>query len=175
MPEPRTTHPLPETALQAQGLCVRRTQWLGRLSVRSDHPQALTLPTRIGEVRACDWGQWLCLGPNEWQLRCETSRCREIQAQIQAPHHSVDVSDYYVSMLLEGPRARELINKGCPLDLSGAHLRGGDLPVGDCVQSHFSKSNIVLWARSENEIELCVRWSHAEYLWRYFATAMRGF
>ena len=83
-----------------------------------------------------------------------------------------DVSDSRTCLRVSGPRARDLLCKGMPLDL---HPRA--FPVGRCAQSHLAKTGVVVHLIAEGEsaegpiFELYVLRSFAEYLWVWLEDA----
>lgn len=66
---------------------------------------------------------------------------------------AVDVSHNYSCLLLTGPRVRDLLAKGCPLDL---HPRV--FGQRDCTQSTLAKSRVLL--RALNDSQSTEVWVH---------------
>ncbi len=83
-----------------------------------------------------------------------------------------DVSDSRTCIRISGPRARDLLCKGMPLDL---HPRV--FPSGCCAQSHLAKTGVVLHLIAEDgpTFELYVLRSFAEYLWLWLEDAAREY
>ena len=68
---------------------------------------------------------------------------------------------------LEGPRAREILAKGCPLDL---HPRV--FGPGRCAQSRLARSLVtIVQVEAGPRFELIVRRSFADYLWQWLVDA----
>jgi sarcosine oxidase subunit gamma len=68
---------------------------------------------------------------------------------------------------LAGPRAREIIAKGCPLDL---HPRV--FGPGRCAQSRLARTLVTIaQIDAAPRFELIVRRSYADYLWQWLADA----
>ena len=62
---------------------------------------------------------------------------------------------------MAGAYARDVLAKGCPLDL---HPR--EFKPGDCAQSHYAKASVLLYqADDAPTYHLTVARSFAEYLW----------
>ena len=74
-----------------------------------------------------------------------------------------DISSGQTIIRLRGPRARDLLNKGCPLDL---HPRV--FGAGQCAQSHIGKSNaLIIQVDDTPTYDIIVRRSFADYLARW--------
>jgi sarcosine oxidase subunit gamma len=110
------------------------------------------------ERRAALW-----LGPDEWLLLAPPGEAdaitQKFAAEVAAPHALVDVSHRSVGIMTQGPRAAELINCGCPLDLR-AHV----FLVGMCTRTIFDKAGVVLWRVDAERYHLEIERSLAPYL-----------
>lgn len=121
-----------------------------------------------GGDRAAAW-----LGPDEWLLVVSGGDARDIERALrkafaEEPWFSVtDVSHNYTALRLSGPRARELLAKGCALDLH-ASVFG----AGACAQTLLARARVTLRAL-DGSIELWVRNSFAGYaaMWLLDAAA----
>ena len=84
----------------------------------------------------------------------------ELGAALQGLGYSlVEVSQRQTALAVAGPRARDLIASGCPLDLDPESF-----PVGMCARTLFAKAEVVLWRRSAEEYHLEVARSFAGYV-----------
>lgn len=106
----------------------------------------------------------LWLGPDEQLLLAPAAEAGRIQAELGEAllglaHSLVEVSQRQVALALTGPRSRDLIASGCPLDLDP-----DSFPVGMCVRTLFAKAEVVLWRRSAEEYHLEVARSFAGYV-----------
>ncbi|MFJ4689384.1 sarcosine oxidase subunit gamma [Streptomyces sp. NPDC088789] len=149
------------TATHASGGAIRLAElpFLAQLNVRLDVKGAaaeavglaldLQLPlqpnrvVRAGELTA------LWLGPDEWLLVGPQGSERDLESRIREAagdeHVSVtDVSAQRTTLLVTGPRARDLLAHGCPLDL---HPRA--FGSGRCAQTTLGRTQVVLVARDE--------------------------
>ncbi len=127
-----------------------------------------------GQVRA------LWIGPDEWWVDVpgDGPGTAETLRQAFGDNHVsvVDVSDYYTIIALAGPNARDLLAKGCPLDL---HERA--FAPGQTAGSVLSKAPITLVRTDDGkdeaapEFELYVRRSFAEYVWLWLEDAAREY
>jgi sarcosine oxidase subunit gamma len=117
-----------------------------------------TCRAAVSEGRAALW-----LGPDEWFLLVPPDEAdaitRKLATEVTAPQALVDVSHRSLGIVVQGPRAAELINCGCPLD-----LRTHAFPVGMCTRTVFDKAEIVLWRVNEARYHLEIERSLAQYL-----------
>ncbi|HEX2256155.1 MAG TPA: sarcosine oxidase subunit gamma family protein [Afifellaceae bacterium] len=129
--------------------------------------------TWSGEAdRAAVW-----LGPDEWLLLAPDGEVPALEASLRAarpgdPLLSVsDVSHAYAGLVLAGPAARDVLAKGCPLDL---HPRR--FPPGACAQTLLAQANILLRLIDQRPaFEIWVRNSFARYLCAWLLDAMAEF
>ncbi|MEU9347112.1 sarcosine oxidase subunit gamma family protein [Streptomyces sp. NPDC048278] len=115
-----------------------------------------------GEVTAV----WL--GPDEWLVVGRPGTERELESRIrtaagdaEAAVTVTDVSAQRTTLLVGGPRARDLLAHGCALDL---HPRA--FGPGRCAQTTLARTQVVLVARDETRAGfwVLVRSSFAGYL-----------
>lgn len=106
------------------------------------------------------------LGPDEWLVVGRPGTQRELEDRIREAagdeHVSVtDVSAQRTTLLVGGPRARDLLAHGCSLDL---HPRA--FGPGRCAQTMLARAQVVLVARDEPRAGfwVLVRSSFAGYL-----------
>jgi sarcosine oxidase subunit gamma len=112
----------------------------------------------------------LWLGPNEWLILGPPHAGSEIVADLDASlddlHRSVvDVSAQRLALEVSGSRAREILSKGCSLDL---HPR--EWTTGMCAQTMLGKAQVILHQRAETT-GIAVRTSFASYLIDWFTAA----
>jgi sarcosine oxidase subunit gamma len=117
-----------------------------------------------GERTVC----WLC--PSEWLITCSGDDEQPLASQLREGLRSLFASVVQIGggqtvFCLEGAGARELLAKGCPLDL---HPRV--FTIGQCAQTHVAKTSVLL-RPTAGGIELVVRRSFADYLWQWLEAA----
>lgn len=105
----------------------------------------------------------LWLGPDEWLLQStgprEATLERTLRPILAGQFAAIaDVSSGSIVVEVTGTRARDVLQKGCPLDL---HPRV--FGVGHCAQSHFFKAAIVLRPLGTDTFEVIFRRSYADY------------
>ncbi|MGW1911608.1 sarcosine oxidase subunit gamma [Streptomyces sp. NPDC002076] len=106
------------------------------------------------------------LGPDEWLVVGLRGTERDLESRIRAaagdePVSVTDVSAQRTTLLVGGPRARDLLAHGCSLDL---HPRA--FGPGRCAQTTVARTQVVLVARDEPRAGfwVLVRSSFAGYL-----------
>lgn len=135
-----------------------------------DIPAEANRFTQAGD-RACLW-----LGPNEWLIVGPGGPERELTAGLRTVfvglHAAViDVSESRATIILRGPRARDLLQKGMPIDL---HPR--EFQPGHCAQTHIAGANVIVRQTDEQPTyEVIVLNSFAEHLWLWLESASREY
>lgn len=141
----------------------------GRLSLRARGDLAplqaalgLTLPAKIGQ-RATGGIEALRLGPDEWTLLMppgDVARITAALATVPLPHSLTDISAREVTLLIEGPRAAELLTLGCPRDPES-------IAPGEGRRTVFDGLTVVLWRDAPDRFRMDV-WNsfaaHAAHL-----------
>ena len=131
---------------------------------------ALELPINRCQIAAGK--RALRLGPDEWLLCGPQTAAAEIVRDAEAAlgnlHHAfVDLSHAHIALSVAGPQAAEVINSGCPLDLSPSAI-----PPGAATRTLLGKAEIILTRWEEMaafEVE-CAR-SLAAYVQEFLAAA----
>jgi len=116
----------------------------------------------------------LWLGPDEWLVTSETQPAEELTDRLRAalkplPCAVTDVTDARVVFTVSGERARDVLARGCGLDL---HPRA--FGPGRCAQTLLAKASVILHRRgSEPAFDVYVARSFADYLWAWFEEVFR--
>ncbi|WP_346777768.1 sarcosine oxidase subunit gamma [Paraburkholderia sp. Ac-20336] len=114
----------------------------------------------------------LWLGPDEWLVRSREAVNAGVleDALVRALNgmwaSAVDVGSGYTVLELSGARVREVLARGCPLDL---HPRM--FGEGQCAQSFYFKASIMLIPTGAERFEVVVRRSFADYFCRIMLDA----
>jgi sarcosine oxidase subunit gamma len=112
------------------------------------------------------------LGPNEWLIVTPGAReaaiARDLRAALAGRFAAVtEVSGGQTIISLRGVSVRDLLAKGCPLDL---HPRV--FGVARCAQSHLAKAPILVHQVDETpSFDIIVRRSFTDYLWLWLEDA----
>lgn len=114
----------------------------------------------------------LWLGPDEWLVvgapDTQDKTVAALRAALAGCHAAVtDVSEGRTIIRLTGAHARDVIAKGCPIDL---HPRA--FGPGRCAQSRYARALVILHQLDEAPtFDLHVDRSFADYLWRVIEDA----
>jgi sarcosine oxidase subunit gamma len=116
----------------------------------------------------------LWLGPDEWLLIGPSSEAAQIALALSEAldglaHALVDVSHRQTGLVLQGPRANQLLSAGCPLDLDLSAF-----PVGMCTRTILGKAEIILWRTAKDSFHIEVWRSFAPYLAQFLGEAAFG-
>lgn len=132
----------------------------------------LALPVAANTASVDGTRQLLWLGPDEWLLKAPNGQGDSLEAALRAAlsgqHFSVvAVGSGNTTLSVQGPAAADLLARGCPLDLHARSFPGGSL-----AQSHIAKANVVIYCvKAEQDYEVTVRRSFAEYLFKWLCEA----
>ncbi|MGC0316562.1 sarcosine oxidase subunit gamma [Kitasatospora acidiphila] len=133
-------------------------------------PTAPDTAVQAGDLRVLWLGpqQWLLIGPDG----SAPATADLLHAALESePGSVVDVSANRTTLELAGPAARQVLEKGCALDL---HPRA--FGPGRCAQTLLSKVNVILHqVDAEPTYRLLVRGSFAQYLADWLLDAMEEY
>ena len=119
------------------------------------------------------------LGPDEWMVIIRPDDETEIIAALREAlgglHAAItDTTGGYTMLNLSGSRVRDLLAKGCTLDL---HPRA--FAPGQCAQTNLAKTSVLLLPRTNNSdlqsFDVVVRRSFADYLARWLVDSAREY
>ncbi len=133
----------------------------------------LGLPAEPNRYTGDDENALLWLGPDEWLLLAPDNEAPGIENQLRAALGDdpwlaiVDLSYNYTGLTLSGSSTRDVLAKGCPLDL---HAR--TFGKGQCAQSILAGTRVLLRATASDTFELWVRNSFARYTMQWLTDAM---
>ncbi|MET7686593.1 sarcosine oxidase subunit gamma family protein [Streptomyces sp. NPDC005483] len=132
------------------------------------------LPRRCGDTAAHGARTAVWLGPDEWLVLSADAGAvaAELREALQGdPGSVVDVSANRTTLELSGPSAREVLERGCPLDL---HPRA--FGPGRAVSTTVGPVAVLLWQVDDAPTyRLLPRSSFADYLARWLIDAMSEF
>ena len=151
---------------------LREVPFLAQLDVRTDAPMT-SLPTEPNTVAGDATRAALWLGPDEWLIVGPPGNEAQLEAEFAAAGATVvDVSANRTTLELSGPRARELLEFGCPIDLHPSVFG-----PGRCAQTLLARANVLIWFVSDEPepiYRLLVRPSFAAYVAAWLADAAAG-
>jgi len=123
------------------------------------------LPLDIGTTRAAAAGLVFALSPSEWWLVTAGVAATETPAL-----RCVDQSEGRTVMRLAGPRARDVLAKGCGLDL---HPK--TFAAGRCTQTPVAHIGCVLHHPDDATWDFYVPRSYARHFWEWLTDAASEF
>ena len=156
--------PVPAEPFVASGVAISLAAPTKRYSLRARTAQALEtllnvkVPKKIG---ATD-GDIACLGPDEWMLWTKADMAMPTGAGL--PVAIIDISERSICLVIEGPRAAELLMSGCPLDLNS-------FAVGRATRTIYETVEIILIREGEDRFHVEVWRSFSAWLWTAMITA----
>jgi len=132
-----------------------------------DLPKEPRTSNSWGEIRAL----WMSI--DQWLILCPRSKVAELvealRQRLQGFHSlAVDVSDMRAILRLEGDGAREVLLKGCSLD-----LLSDDYSAGTVRRMRFAEIAALLHVVEEDVFDVYVFRSYAEYAWDFIAATAR--
>ena len=158
------------------GVVISEMPFLGHLNLRGDPSDGafsggveralgFALPAEPNAVSEGEGNRAMWLGPDEWLITTPPDEGGFLAARLtealDGVHSSVtDISGGQTLITLSGERARDVLAKGCALD-----LHPSSFGEGRCAQTIVSGANVILkWAGPEPSFDLIVRRSFADYL-----------
>jgi sarcosine oxidase subunit gamma len=153
------------------GMVGLRVDPTGPASARVTGVLGAPLPASCGDVTAAGAHYVLWLGPDEWLVVTGTDAVA-LADQLAAalgddPGLALDVSANRTVLELSGPRARDVLQKGCPADLHPRSFR-----AGHAVSTTLARVPVLLWQTGEESYRLLPRSSFADYVARWLLDAM---
>ena len=165
------------------GLVFHVMEHLGKLNIRGNH----SLETAINAATGCNFPpaanhfetagerHVVWLGPDEYLLLCESGKEKELHdtltSTIKTSHFAItDVSDALCTFSLSGAAVRNVLAKGCSLDLHPSKFG-----AGKCAQSLLAHAGITLMALSNDTFILICRTSFAPYVHDWLVDAALEF
>jgi sarcosine oxidase, subunit gamma len=135
----------------------------------------VSLPSACGAVSIGDGVSVLWLSPDEFLVVSDERQPAPLTAALvdaleAEPGSAIDLSANRTTFELSGPAAREVLEKGCPLDL---HPR--TFQVGAAYMTLIGSVPVILWQVSDELYRILPRSSFADFLGRWLLDAMLEF
>lgn len=170
---------------RAGGVLLRELKLRGHLTLRGSQQNAsfmsgcaevlgVALPTQ--PLTSVEKGgvsiRWI--SPDEWLVVLPADQAYEVERGLRAAiegHFSVvNVSGGQTILELSGPNARDVLKKSTVLDVHPSQF-----PVGKVAGSVFAKSTALVRRSGEDNWELVIRRSFADYIWLWLQDASSEF
>jgi len=169
--------------IASNGLTMEEQRFVGHINLRGNHKDmtfvkgvetvlGLSPPMKPNTFISSGRNAALWLGPDEYLLLVPGGKQVEVvqglEDAFEGQHVAVnDLSSGQTIIRLQGVHARNVINKGCSLDL---HPRV--FVSGMCAQSHIGKASATIMQISEvPTFDIIVRRSYADYMARWLKEA----
>jgi sarcosine oxidase, subunit gamma len=178
-------------ALRPRGIRLGERMGLGKIDLRGNAGDRafmtgvgrvldLLLPTEPNGSASKNAITALWLGPDEWLLTCPVDDTaffvNSLREALNGTHCAItEVSDGRVAFSFQGPSARDVLAKGCPLDL---HPRS--FTSGSCAQTLLAKASVLIHLVEDDpaagpDFDVYVARSFAQYLWTWLEDAGREY
>ncbi|WEX10203.1 sarcosine oxidase subunit gamma [Chelativorans sp. AA-79] len=164
-------------AYEGDGISLAHAAPASRLSLRAPQASlqalsgalAIELSQRPRSAAANGARAALWLGPDEWLVIDDgAADLTTICAKADVLHSAVDISHRNTAILVSGPRSEEVLNSGCPQDLSLDRF-----PVGAASRTVFAKAEIVLWRTRQDAFRIECWRSFSDYVFSLLEKAAR--
>lgn len=150
--------PIPAEAFTGNQVVIRAAPVMARFSLRARNVADISAvlgveaPAKIG---ATAHGV-ACLGPDEWMYRvAPDARPPVASGKLVAV---TDISHRNTAIVVEGPRAAEVLSAGCPLDLT-------KFDIGRATRTIFETVEIIVEREASDRFHVEVWRSFAPWLW----------
>ncbi|MBT4890183.1 MAG: sarcosine oxidase subunit gamma [Rhodospirillales bacterium] len=181
---PKKTTPLDGLISVPGAVKITEKNFVGKVNIRGNSDNATfanaakevlgtSLPVIPNTVLQSSKYTVFWLGPDEWLINSPEDTQAELVAELQdafeGQHSAVtDVTDYYVVIEIRGKQSRDILARGCPLDLHDRTFK-----TGRCAQSFFANAPIMLHQVDDGAYDIQVRRTYAQYLWEYLNQSIR--
>tara|TARA_B100000989_G_C19452862_1_gene432593 strand:+ start:452 stop:1066 length:615 start_codon:yes stop_codon:yes gene_type:complete len=154
------------------GLVFCEMAHLGKLNLRADKTAAkmiksitgCTFPPAANKFNTAGERHAVWLGPDEFMIICEAGKDEELAISIHASFGSrhaavTNITDALAALHLKGAAVRQVLAKGCALD-----LHQNSFTSGDAAQTLLSHAAVTIMALANDEFIVICRTSFASYL-----------
>ena len=165
-----TTHPNPKGG--KPGLVFCEMAHLGKLNMRADKSAGkiiksitgCTFPPAANKFTTAGERHAVWLGPDEFMIICEAGKDEELASAVHASFGSqhaavTNITDALAAFHLKGAAVRQVLAKGCALD-----LHHNSFTSGDAAQTLLSSAAVTIMALADDEFIVICRTSFASYL-----------
>ena len=172
-PNPNGTNPYANNPGSGKpGLVFSEMVHLGKLNLRASKSASTQVksviscafPTAANTFSSAGERHVVWLGPNEFLIICEADKDAELagalESALQTQHCAVtNITDALAAFHLKGTAVRQVLAKGCAIDLHPSSFTSGD-----AAQTLLSHAAVTMLAVADNELIVICRTSFAPYL-----------
>jgi sarcosine oxidase subunit gamma len=168
----KTATMLPNPKGGKPGMVFCEMAHLGKLNMRGDKSlgkviksiTGCTFPPTANKFTTAGERHVVWLGPDEFMVICEAGKDEELASAIHASfsnrHAAVtNITDAFAALHLKGEAVRQVLAKGCALD-----LHQNSFASGDAAQTLLSHAAATIMALANDEFIVICRTSFASYL-----------
>jgi len=137
------------------------------------------LPIKANTVTSKGKKSALWFGPSEWLLTCDQpEKLKKALSKALESHHAAvfDVTDSRITISLSGKNARDVLKKGCGID-----LHPNVFGPGQCAQTSLALGHVLIHQIAETKktkaatYHVTVHRSFAEYTWAWLEDAAKEY
>jgi sarcosine oxidase subunit gamma len=134
----------------------------------------LALPDTL-QSDSNDQGCVRWIAPDEWLLSCAGQSAFDIEQSLRkhlggTQYAIVNVSGGFTVLQISGDAVSDVLKKSTAYDVHPSHF-----PIGKVVNTVLGKAQVTLRCVAENQYELIVRRSFADYIWLWLQTAAKEY
>ena len=161
------------------GLVFCEMAHLGKLNMRADKSAGkiiksitgCTFPPAVNKFTTAGERHAVWLGPDEFMIICEAGKDEELASAIHTSFGSLNaavtnITDALAAFYLKGAAVRQVLAKGCALDLHHSSFTSDD-----AAQTLLSHAAVTVMALADDEFIVICRTSFASYLHDWFLDA----
>ena len=161
------------------GLVFCEMTHLGKLNMRADKSAGkiiksitgCTFPPAANKFTTAGERHAVWLGPDEFMIICEAGKDEELASAIHTSFGSLNaavtnITDALAAFYLKGAAVRQVLAKGCALD-----LHHNSFTSDDAAQTLLSHAAVTIMALADDEFIVICRTSFASYLHDWFLDA----
>ena len=154
------------------GLVFCEMAHLGKLNIRADKSAGkiiksitgCTFPPAANKFTTAGERHAVWLGPDEFMIICEAGKDEELASAIHTSFGSLhaavtNITDALAAFRLKGAAVRQVLAKGCALD-----LHYNSFTSNDAAQTLLSHAAVIIMALADDEFVVICRTSFASYL-----------
>ena len=173
--KPATSHSNPDTSKPVDskpGLVFSEMVHLGKLNLRASKSASTQVksvigcafPTAANRFSSAGQRHVVWLGPDEFLIICEEGKDEKLASTLENTLNTqqcavTNITDALAAFHLKGAAVRQVLAKGCAID-----LHPGSFKSGDAAQTLLSHAAVTMLAVADNELIVICRTSFAPYL-----------